>query len=50
MRVTDGVIALPLLPLLIVLAAIDPQKVGIPAGDRPVGDLLALPHRGRSWR
>ena len=30
MRVTDGVIALPLLPLLIVLAAIDPQKVGIP--------------------
>ena len=31
MRVTDGVIALPLLPLLIVLAAVDPQKVGIPA-------------------
>lgn len=31
MRLTDGVIALPLLPLLIVLAAIDPQKVGIPA-------------------
>jgi peptide/nickel transport system permease protein len=30
MRVTDGVIALPLLPLVIVLAAIDPQKVGIP--------------------
>jgi len=30
MRVTDGVIALPLLPLLIVLAAIDPAKVGIP--------------------
>src|SRR5213076_1590006 len=30
MRLTDGVIALPLLPLLIVLAAIDPQKVGIP--------------------
>ena len=30
MRVTDGVIALPLLPLLIVLAAIDPQKLGIP--------------------
>src|SRR5476649_1267908 len=32
MRLTDGVIALPLLPLLIVLAAIDPAKVGIPAG------------------
>ena len=46
MRVTDGVIALPLLPLLIVLAAIDPQKVGIPARRRAVGDLLALPHRG----
>jgi peptide/nickel transport system permease protein len=30
MRVTDGVIALPLLPLLIVLAAIDPRKIGIP--------------------
>jgi peptide/nickel transport system permease protein len=30
MRVTDGVIALPLLPLLIVLAAIDPKKLGIP--------------------
>src|SRR3981081_3180540 len=31
MRPTDGVIALPLLPLLIVLAAIDPRKIGIPA-------------------
>jgi len=31
MRITDGVIALPLLPLLIVLAAIDPRKLGIPA-------------------
>ncbi|MBN9091472.1 MAG: ABC transporter permease [Reyranella sp.] len=30
MRVTDGVIALPLLPLVIVLAAVDPQKIGIP--------------------
>ena len=30
MRITDGVIALPLLPLLIVLAAIDPKKIGIP--------------------
>jgi peptide/nickel transport system permease protein len=29
MRLTDGVIALPLLPLVIVLAAIDPQKIGI---------------------
>ena len=31
MRFTDGVIALPLLPLLIVLAAIDLKKLGIPA-------------------
>lgn len=30
MRVTDGVIALPLLPLLIVLAALDPAKLGLP--------------------
>ncbi|HEX9464040.1 MAG TPA: ABC transporter permease [Alphaproteobacteria bacterium] len=31
MRLTDAVIALPLLPLLIVLAAIDLSKLGIPA-------------------
>ena len=30
MRLTDGVIALPLLPLLIVMAAIDPAKLGLP--------------------
>lgn len=30
MRFTDGVIALPLLPLLIVLAAVDPEKIGLP--------------------
>jgi peptide/nickel transport system permease protein len=30
MRFTDGVIALPLLPLLIVLAAIDLEKLGVP--------------------
>lgn len=30
MRLTDGVMALPLLPLLIVLAAIDPAKLGVP--------------------
>jgi len=30
MRVTDGVIALPLLPLLIVLAALDLGKLGLP--------------------
>lgn len=31
MRLTDGVISLPLLPLLIVLAAVDPRKIGVPA-------------------
>ena len=31
MRFTDGVIALPLLPLLIVLGAVDPAKLGLPA-------------------
>ncbi len=30
MRVTDGVISLPLLPLLIVLAAVDMAKLGLP--------------------
>lgn len=30
MRTTDGVIALPILPLLIVLAAIDLSKIGLP--------------------
>lgn len=31
MRLTDGAIALPLLPLLIVLAALDLKKLGLPA-------------------
>ena len=30
MRFTDGIISLPLLPLLIVLAALDPVKLGLP--------------------
>lgn len=32
MRFTDGLIALPLLPLLVVLAALDLKKLGFPAG------------------
>ena len=31
MRLTDGMIALPLLPLLIVLAAVDPVRLGLPS-------------------
>ena len=34
MRLTDGVIALPLLPLLVVLAAADVAKLGVPASLR----------------
>ncbi|MBM3620355.1 MAG: ABC transporter permease [Alphaproteobacteria bacterium] len=41
MRVTDMVIALPLLPLLIVLAAIDVRKLGIPA-DTAQSEMMSL--------
>ncbi len=34
MRLTDAIIALPLLPLLIVLAALDLAKLGVPARSR----------------
>ena len=40
MRLTDGLLALPLLPLLIVLAALDPAKLGLPA------DLATAPLAG----
>ena len=43
MRATDAVIALPLLPLLIVLAAIDLQKIGLP--ESWVGGELASVYR-----
>jgi peptide/nickel transport system permease protein len=33
MRCTDGVLALPALPVLIVLAAVDPAKLGLPQGE-----------------
>ena len=44
MRLADGVIALPLLPLLIVLAALDLNKLGIPHGlsDSPAISLLRI--------
>ena len=44
MRATDGVIALPLLPLLIVLSAIDGRALGLPAGlvDSGQADVLRI--------
>ena len=39
MRFTDGVIALPILPLLIVLAAVDLTKLGLPASVANAGDV-----------
>jgi len=41
MRVTDGVIALPLLPLLIVLAGLDLNKLGLP-GDLAASENISL--------
>ncbi|MGH7012637.1 MAG: ABC transporter permease [Stellaceae bacterium] len=41
MRLTDGVIALPLLPLLVVLAAADLHKLGVPAALRQ-SDAMSL--------
>ena len=44
MRITDGVIALPLLPLLIVLAALDLGKLGVPhvIADSPAISLIRI--------
>ncbi len=42
MRLTDGVIALPLLPLLIVLAALDLKKLGVPAALARSDDISLL--------
>ena len=39
MRFTDGVIALPILPLLIVLAAVDLTKLGLPASVANASDV-----------
>ncbi|MBP0495981.1 ABC transporter permease [Roseomonas indoligenes] len=33
MRVADGLLALPALPLLVLLAALDPSAIGLPRGD-----------------
>lgn len=47
MRLTDGMIALPLLPLLIVLTAIDPTRLGLPEAwvsgeDASLGRIVVL--------
>jgi peptide/nickel transport system permease protein len=42
MRLTDGVIALPLLPLLIVLAAIDLTKLGLPEASGGTASLYRI--------
>lgn len=42
MRATDAMIALPLLPLLIVLAALDLDKLGLPAGFAHSDDISLL--------
>jgi peptide/nickel transport system permease protein len=44
MRLTDGFIALPLLPLLIVLAALDLNKIGVPhaLADSPAISLIRI--------
>lgn len=42
MRLTDGVISLPLLPLLIVLAAVDPGKLGFSFADEQEAGLLRI--------
>ncbi|MCC7281497.1 MAG: ABC transporter permease [Acetobacteraceae bacterium] len=41
MRLADGLIALPSLPLLVVLAAVDPAKLGLPR-DIPAFDLARI--------
>ena len=44
MRLTDAVIALPLLPLLIVLAAVDLGKLGVPAAVAQSEERQSVPH------
>ena len=50
MRFTDGLIALPFLPLLVVLAALNLKKLGLPASfvDYPGDDLRGPHHRAGS--
>jgi peptide/nickel transport system permease protein len=41
MRIADGLLALPALPLLVVLAAVDPARIGLPRGDAAT-DILRI--------
>lgn len=41
MRVADGLLALPALPLLVVLAAVDPARLGLPRGEA-AADMLRI--------
>ncbi|KAA2211852.1 ABC transporter permease [Teichococcus oryzae] len=41
MRLADGLLALPALPILVLLAAMDPAKLGLPRGDAMV-DMLRI--------
>jgi peptide/nickel transport system permease protein len=41
MRLADGLLALPALPLLVVLAAVDPAKLGLPRGEAST-DILRI--------
>jgi peptide/nickel transport system permease protein len=41
MRLADGMLALPALPLLVVLAALDTGRIGLPRGE-PVSDIVRI--------
>jgi peptide/nickel transport system permease protein len=41
MRLADGLLALPALPLLVVLAAVDPARIGLPRGEAAT-DILRI--------
>jgi peptide/nickel transport system permease protein len=41
MRLADGLLALPALPLLVFLAALDPAAIGLPRGE-PAADMLRI--------
>jgi peptide/nickel transport system permease protein len=42
MRLADFMLALPALPLLVLLAAADPSRIGLPARGEPAGDVLRI--------